>query len=492
MENYASNEETLDPLDWEEMRQLSHRIIDDSIDYLRDVRDRPVWQKVPNEVRTGYQIGAPRHPTAIQDVYDELKERLLPYSMGNIHPRFWMWYMGSSNYTGALGDFLAAILGSNLGGGDHAAALMDEQVVGWMKEIVGFPSSASATLVSGGSMANIIALTVARNVMAGYNVREQGLDPNFGNLVVYGSDQVHGCHQSAVELLGLGKKALHLLPTSPDCRLDLAALRDAIVDDRRRGLRPACVIANAGTVNTGTIDDLAGISRICRAEDLWMHVDGCIGALAAIAPVHGDRVSGLDLADSVALDPHKCLHAPFEVGCAVVRDARAHHGSFALTPEYLAAKHRGVAAGPWLCDLGPQTSRGFRALKVWMSLKEQGLEKFGRLIDQNIEQAQYLARRIESDPELELWGAPELDIVCFRYAPGEMSEAERGAINTEIMIRMQEEGSAAISDTTIHGRHFLRVAIVNHRTVRSDLDFLIDEVKRLGRHIRADTSTEVD
>lgn len=356
----TTHEETLDPDDWESLRTLSHRIIDDAVDYTRDVRDRPVWQEMPDDVRTSFTSPLPTSPTAIEEVYRGLTENMMPYPMGNIHPRFWMWYMGSSNFTGALGDFLAAILGSNLAGGNHAAAQIDRQVVNWFKQMMGFPEDASGTLVSGGSMANIIGLTVARNKMAGTDVRKNGIGGIDKPLRFYGSDQVHSCHQIAMENLGLGSKALRKIPSHADCSLDIAALQAAIDEDRAAGFKPACVIATAGTVNTGAIDDLPELAALCRREKLWFHIDGCIGALLAIAPENKYRVSGMELADSIALDPHKWLHAPFEVGCALVRDGDAHRGAFALTPEYLVPAERGVAAGRWLFDYGVQTTRGKR------------------------------------------------------------------------------------------------------------------------------------
>lgn len=476
-------EETLDPADWEQMRRTAHRMIDDAIDYTASVRDRPVWQAMPPDVRAAFQTALPSEPTPLDQVYDELTARMLPYPMGNIHPRFWMWYMGSSNVTGALGDFLAAILGSNLGGGDHAATLMDRQVVGWLKEMLGFPASASGTLVSGGSVANLICLAVARNQMAGIDLREMGVAALPLPLRFYGSDQIHSCHQKAVETLGLGNRALRRIPSRPDCTMDLALLRAAIAQDRGNGLQPACVIATAGTVNTGAIDDLPAIAALCREEGIWMHVDGCIGALAALAPQNGHRLDGMALADSIALDPHKWLHAPFEVGCALVRDASAHLKTFTLTPEYLAHAPRGVSAGEWLFDYGLQTSRGFRALKVWMSIKEQGADKFGRLIDQNIALAHRLAGLIGATPDMELAAPVTLNIVCFRYNPGRLDPAQLKHLNLEIMLRLQEAGIAAVSDTNVHGAHCLRAAIVNHRAHWADLQLLVAEVRRIGAEI---------
>src|SRR5215469_3908113 len=461
-------EDTLDPDDWSEVEALSHHIIEDAIGHLRDVRDRPVWREVPQEVKAFFASPLPRSPAPLAGVYREVVDKVMSYPMGNIHPRFWAWYMGSSNFTGALGDFLAAIQGSNLGGGNHAAAYMDQQVVDWCKEIIGFPASASGALETGGSMANVIGLTVARNVKAGIDVREEGVAAIAKPLRFYGSDQIHSCHRKAMEALGLGNRALRRIATDSALRIDLAVLRAAIAEDREAGFRPACVIGTAGTVNTGAIDDLQALADLAEEEDLWFHVDGCIGALIAIAPANAYRVAGIERADSVALDPHKWLHAPFEAGCALIRDATARRDTFAVTPEYLGRTTRGIASANWLHEYGLQTTRGFRALKVWMALKEHGIEKFGRLIDQNIEQARYLTALVEAEPLLELAAPTSISIVCYRYRPAGMGAADHETATTEIMLRLQEEGIAALSDTMVKGEHSLRVAINNHRTQRSD------------------------
>jgi aromatic-L-amino-acid/L-tryptophan decarboxylase len=263
--------------------------------------------------------------------------------------------------------------------------------------------------------------------------------------------------------------------------MDIAALEKAVAEDRAAGMRPACVIATAGTTNAGSIDDLKAIGELCRREGLWFHVDGCIGALIRIAPEHARLMDGIEMADSLALDPHKWLHAPFEAGCALVRDAKLHCATFSLHPEYLEEKPRGVAAGEYLFDYGIERSRGFKALKIWMAQKEHGTEKFGRLIDQNIAQAGYLTELIASEPSLELIAPTAINIVCFRYRIENADEAAHEALNTEIMLRLQEAGTAVMTDTTIHGRHCLRAAINNHRTRRDDLELLVREVSRLGR-----------
>ncbi|CAH1651565.1 Aromatic-L-amino-acid decarboxylase [Hyphomicrobiales bacterium] len=467
---------TLDPPDWDVAAAIGHRIVDDAVRYLRDVRERPVWQPMPEQVEAFFRAPLPEGPTRIDQVYGMVRDTVLAYPMGNIHPRFWSWYMGAGNFTGALGDFIAAVQNSNLGGGRHAAALLDQQVVGWLRDMVGLPPSASGTLVSGGSMANLVGLTVARNAMAGIDLREHGVAALERPMRYYASDQVHSCHRKAVETLGLGNCALRRVPADAGGRIDIEALRAAIAQDRAAGFHPACLIGTAGTVNSGAVDDLDRLADIAAEEKLWFHVDGCIGALIAIAPRNAWRVKGIERADSIALDPHKWLHAPFEVGCALIRDRARHRNTFAASPEYLQTTARGIASADWLYEFGLQTTRGFSALKVWMALMEHGVVKFGRLIDRNIAQAAYLAGLIRAQPSLELMAEPEINIVCFRVTPRGRDEEQVKRINVEIMLRLQETGIAALSDTTIRGRHCLRVAICNHRTRFGDLSRLLSEI----------------
>ena len=473
-------QETLDPADWDATRTLAHRMVDDAIDRLRDVRDRPVWQEMPPAVRAAYDAKAPQDPQPLEQVYSEISDRLMPYSMGNIHPRFWMWYMGAGTFTGALGDFLAAVEGSNLGGGNTAASLVDRQVTDWIRDMVGFPEEASGTLVNGGSMANIIGLMAARNAMAGVDLRQVGVASMPQPLRFYASDQVHNCHLKAMNILGLGKTSLRKVPSDGDFRMDLGSLSRTIQADRDRGDRPACVIATAGTTNTGSIDDLSAIADLCAREGLWLHVDGCIGALTTIAPRNRHLVAGIERADSLALDLHKGLHAPFDVGCALLRNRAQHRQTFAENAEYLQTMSRGIAAAEFLHDYNLDTTRGFRALKVWMMLREHGTGKLGRLIDQGIAQAGYLTEAIARQPVLELMAPTVLDIVCFRFNPEGMDQDSLRDLNIEIMLRLQEAGIAALSDTTVRDRHCLRAAICNHRTRYVDLDLMVDEVVRIG------------
>lgn len=469
---------SLDPADWEDFRKVGHAAVDDAIARFAHLRDGPVWQKMPETARARFRRPLPMAPEPLAQVYAEVARGVIPYAMGNVHPRFFSWYMGASDLTGALADFLAAVDGSNLGGGDTAAAAVDRQVTDWIRQMMGFPEAASAALVSGGSMANIIGLTAARNAMAGVDLRHEGLDALPQPLAFYASDQVHSCHKKAMNLLGLGLKALRMVPSDGDYRMDLAALDAMIRADLARGIRPACVIATAGTTNTGSVDDLNGVADLCRLHGAWLHVDGCIGALLAIAPESAHLVAGLNRADSLALDLHKGLHAPFDVGCVVIRDRRLHRETFAEEAEYLEQAERGLAAVEFLHHYTLETTRGFRALKLWMMLKHHGVARFGALIDRNVGQARHLAARVEADPRLELLAPAATSVVCFRYNPGGLTEAALDRLNHEILFQLQESGVAAPSATTLRGLFCLRVAFCNHRTGQSDIDLLLEEVIR--------------
>ena len=272
--------ETLDPENWDEMRQLAHRMVDEAMDYLQNVNDRPVWQPVPEEVRERLKAPAPAEPTAPVEVYEAFTRDVLPYPMGNIHPRFWAWYMGNGTVMGAMGDFLAAIMNPNLGGGNHVAPLVEEQVVGWMRDMLSMPASTSGLLTSGGSAANLIGLVVARNSHGGYDVRHQGVRATPGPLRFYASSEVHSCHQKAAETMGLGSEGLCKVPVNADYTIDMAALAEQVRIDREAGMIPFCVVGNAGTINTGAVDDMNALADFCAAEGLWFHVDGAIGAVA--------------------------------------------------------------------------------------------------------------------------------------------------------------------------------------------------------------------
>ncbi|MGE5602820.1 MAG: pyridoxal phosphate-dependent decarboxylase family protein [Nitrososphaerales archaeon] len=487
MNQDIQREENLDPQDWDAMRALGRQMVDDMLGWLEAAREREVWQPVPDEVKAYFRQPPPLGPTSPDQVYEDFCRYILPYPMGNIHPRFWSWVMGNGTAFGMLAEMLAAGMNPNMGGGEHVGIYVERQVLDWTKALLGFPPTASGLLVSGGSMANLIAIAIARNVGAGVNVRAAGLQSCGDRLTLYASVETHSSVQKAVELLGLGHDNLRLIPVDGAFRIDLPLLEAAIARDRAAGLRPICLIGNAGTVNTGAIDPLDTLGEIARREGLWYHVDGAIGALSALAPDLEPKVAGMAQADSIALDFHKWLYAQFEAGCILVRDEAAHLNTFSLTPEYLEHGERGVSAGKnWPSEYGVQLTRSFRALKIWMSLREHGAEKYGRLISQNAAQVRYLGERVKETAELELLTPVQLNIACFRYNPGGRNDEALNALNKELLFRMHESGLAAPSYTTLNGRYWLRVANTNHRTRREDFDLLVREVLRLGREIASE------
>ncbi len=459
-------------------------MLDDMIDYLQTVRSRPVWQPIPDEVTSSFREPLPLRGTDRSAVYEDFRKRILPYPTGNIHPRFWGWVMGNGTATGMLAEMLAAGMNLNQGGGAQAGGLVEAQVIAWCKEMFGYPAGGSGILVSGGSTANLVGLAVARNSKAGFDIRRQGLAGSGKQFRVYASSEVHSSVQKAVELLGLGDDSLRRIPVSTDFTIDVGALENAIREDRQNGVIPLSVVGCAGTVNTGACDPLDRLADLCKKENIWFHVDGAFGALAALSPEARVIVTGIERADSIAFDMHKWMYLPYEVGCTLVRDARAHVKAFSLTPEYLEHTTRGIGGSDlWFSDYGIQLSRGFRALKVWMALKEYGVEKFGRLIQQNIDQARYLEGLVRGRTELELLAPVPLNIVCFRFRGERIDPAGLDALNKELLLRLHEGGRAAPSYTVLGGKYALRVCITNHRSRREDFDLLVDEVCRLGAQL---------
>ena len=285
-------------------------------------------------------------------------------------------------------------------------------------------------------------------------------------------------------MLGLGADAVRKIAVNENYQIQIPALRQAIEEDQAAGLLPFCVIGNAGTVNTGAIDDLDAIASICQEFNLWFHVDGAFGALAKLTKEYANSLKAIEIADSVAFDFHKWMYVNYEVGCLLVKDREKHRAAFASAPNYLTIHERGLAAGPEsLNNYGLELSRGFKALKVWMSLKEHGIEKYQRMIRQNIAQCFYLGSLIEQAENLELMAAVSMNIVCYRFNSGGLSDGELNSINKEILMQLQEKGIAAPSSTILHGKYVIRVANVNHRSRKEDFEALVEATANLGKEL---------
>ena len=476
---------TLDPADWDAFRAQSHRMLDDILSYAQDIRQRPVWQPIPDACRTLFTQPLPQEPSDLATVHQSFMQHILPYAVGNTHPGFMGWVHGGGTAVGTMAEMLAAGLNANLGGRDQMPVEVERQVVQWVRELFDFPEQASGLFVTGTSMANLLAVVVARTAILGTGVRHSGIGASGRRLVAYTSAGAHGCIAQAMDLVGLGIDALRLIPVNAQYQIDIMALRAAIAADRADGCTPFLVAGTAGTVDVGAVDDLAALATLAAEEALWFHVDGAYGALAMLSPEIAPRLAGIERADSIAFDFHKWAQVPYDAGFLLVRDGQLHHDTFAAPAAYLRRETRGMAAGsPWPCDFGPDLSRGFRALKTWFTIQVYGAEKLGGVIAGTCHLAQYLAQRIDACAVLELLAPVSLNIVCFRFTGGTDPDGDslstRNRLNAEIVVALQESGIAAPSTTTINGQLAIRAAIVNHRTTRHDIDALIERTITLG------------
>ncbi|WP_018899867.1 aminotransferase class V-fold PLP-dependent enzyme [Rhizobium sp. 2MFCol3.1] len=466
----------LDPTDWDAFRQAAHQMLDDTIDHIANVRQKPVWQPMPSQIRARFAHPLPQDPRALDDVLSDIRDNIFPYATGNLHPLFMGWVHGAGTPVGMVAEMVAAGLNMNCGGRDHVGIEVEKQITRWMSEALGYPEAASGLFVTGSSMANFLAVIIARTEALGENVRRDGLGAVDRQLVAYTSAQAHICIAQAMELSGIGSANLRSIAVDDAGRMNMDALRAAIAEDRARGLQPFLVVGTAGTVNTGAVDPLAEIAGIAEAEKVWFHVDGAIGALGMLAPTLRELFSGIERSASVALDFHKWGHVPYDAGFLLVRDSAAHKRAFAQPAAYLQRSERGLAAGDtWPCDLGPDLSRGFRALKTWMTIETLGAERMGNAIAHTCEIARYLAASLKRDQRFEIKAPVALNIVCFGI---------RGAndhVIRELVLDLHESGLAVPSWTTVDGELAVRCAIVNHRTTKADIDGFVKVLtERLG------------
>ena len=479
--NKALNK-TLDPNDWEKIRLLGHRMVDDMMDLMEHIGKQPVWRQIPADIKRTYLDPVPLEPSDVDDVYAAFKKEILPFAKGNIHPRFFAWVEGTGTPMGVLAEMLGSAMNSNVAIGEHSAMYIDAQVVNWCKQLMQYPEDATGILLSGASMANITALNVARNTQLKKNVRQEGIHAVPGQMVMYCSAETHSCVQKAAESIGIGSNAVRRIAVTANYQIDLPELKLAIETDIAAGLKPFCVVGNAGTVNTGAIDPLDELAEICRKFNLWLHIDGAFGAIAKMLPEYSEQLKAIEVADSVAFDLHKWMYMPYEIACVLIKDGKAHRESFANTPSYLVNADRGLAAGPDpINNFGLELSRGFKALKVWMSLKEHGLNRYIEVITKNVLQARYVEQLVQKETELEMLTPVTMNIACYRYIQKDISLQALNAINKELLVQLQEQGIASPSSTMLNGIFAIRVCIVNQRTRQSDLDLLISQSIRIGR-----------
>jgi aromatic-L-amino-acid/L-tryptophan decarboxylase len=493
---------SLDPVDWSALRGSGHQMLDDMFDYLEHIRERPVWQPIPESIRHSLDQSIPQQGMALDQVYQHFLQQILPYSIGNAHPGFMGWVHGGGTPVGMLAELLAAGLNANLGGRNQMPVVVERQILAWLRELFSFPSEATGLFVTGSSMANFIAVIVARTRALGQSVRLQGLNQHLTaqhltaqhltaqhlpaqQLTAYTSVGAHGCVSQAMDISGIGSSHLRQVVCNARFEIDINALRQVIRADRDAGLTPFLIVGSAGTVDTGAIDDLNMLADLAQQEQCWFHVDGAYGALAMMSPQLAPKLAGIERADSIAMDFHKWAQVQYDAGFILVRDGVLHHDTFASPATYLRRDTRGAAAdSPWPCDYGPDLSRGFRALKAWFTLKTYGTERLGQVMAGTCELASYLAGQITLIPELELLAPVNLNIVCFRYCPSDpMSEPALNQLNSDLIIALHESGISVPSATTINGQLAIRAALFNHRTEVQDIDALLVACLRFGAEL---------
>jgi glutamate/tyrosine decarboxylase-like PLP-dependent enzyme len=476
-------------------RAIGHHLVDRIADFLDSLPTRPVTTgETPSEIRETLDSARllPDLGTDPARLMDRATDLLFDHSLFNSHPRFWGYITASAAPIGILGDFLASAVNQNTGAWflSPMASEIEAQTVRWIAELLGYSTTCGGILVSGGNMANIVCFLVARQAKAGWDVRASGLNGN-PRLRVYCSRETHTWVQKAADLSGIGTEDIRWIPTRKDLSMDTAQLQDQIRADKEAGDHPFMVIGTGGSVSTGAIDNLPEIARICREEDLWFHVDGAYGGFAAMLPDSSVELRGLSEADSVAVDPHKWLYAPLEAGCALVRDPEKLREAFAYHPPYY---HFGVEAINYL-DYGPQNSRGFRALKVWLALQQVGRKGYEQMLSGDIRLAKELYELVAKQPELQAF-THSLSITTFRYVPSDLKSGSEkieeylNQLNTELLTRLQNSGEAYLSNAVIDGKFALRACIVNFRTSPADIEALPEIVLRIGRKVDTELRPE--
>jgi glutamate/tyrosine decarboxylase-like PLP-dependent enzyme len=478
----------------DEFRRLGHDLVDRIADFYGTLHGRPLTPgETPAEIRALLgRSPLPATGAAPAALLAETAPLLFDHSLFNGHPRFMGYITSSAAPLGVLADLLAAAVNPNVGGWELSpvASEIEAQTVRWVAELVGYPADCGGLLVSGGNMANFVCFLAGRRAMLGEPVRTDGL-PVDGRLRVYASAATHTWIQKACDLFGLGTDAIRWIGVDGGQRMRADALREQIRADRARGDRPIMVVGTAGSVSTGAIDPLGELAEICRANGLWFHVDGAYGAPAAVLPDAPEELRALALADSLAVDPHKWLYAPLEAGCVLVREPHRLSEAFGYTPAYYHFETEGEEPPINYYELGMQNSRGFRALKVWLGLRQAGREGYVRMIGDDCRLAAALHRHVAAHPELEAVTLG-LSITTFRYVPRDLRGQGAGAeeylntLNETLLARLKLGGEVFVTNAVLDGRFLLRSCIVNFRTTEADVAAIPGIVARAGRAVDAE------
>jgi aromatic-L-amino-acid/L-tryptophan decarboxylase len=460
----SSSDRSRIALSREEMREFGYRVVDLLAEHFANVQDGPVGAKAdPAKLVPLFENDPPEAGRDPNELLAQLERDVLPYNLHVDHPRFFAFVPGPNNFVSTMADALAAgfniFNGTWLGG--SAAAAVELGVVRWLSRICGFPAAAGGLFVSGGSMANLTGLVAARHSL---------LQDRVEGATVYFSDQTHSSVERALRVIGFAPEQIRKLQSDDNFRLSIQSLRAAMAEDRGKGLRPFCVIANAGTTNTGAVDPLNELADLAAKEKLWFHIDGAFGAAAILSERGRALLPGLERADSISLDPHKWLFQSFECGCVLVRDAARLKAAFQIKPDYLRDVHRGLEEfNP--CDYGVQLTRSFRALKVWLSLQTFGVAAFRRAITRGFELAELAERELCGHKGWEILSPAQMATVCFRF--GKSDE-----LQTQLVDLMMKDGYALLTSTELRGRACLRLCTINPRTTEEDI---IETVKRLDK-----------
>ena len=466
--------------------QLGMQAVEIATEYLEGIPDKPVYRPMtPSERQLLLFQQLPEHGRSPEALLDFFEQHILPHAMGNQHPRFAAWVNPAGAPIGMLAEFMASVMNPSSAGGDHAAIYVEHCVIRWLMELIDFPVEGSAgILVGGGSVASLYCLAVARQWAAskfGWNMREQGLQGNHPPLVLYISEEGHSCLRKASHLLGLGEP--RIIPVDAQYKMDLHALREAVRADRYAKRYPICVVGSSGTVNTGAVDPLDELADYCEDQGLWLHVDGAYGAFGILDPNVSHLYTGLERADSVALDPHKWLATPIECSCAILRQGDLLRETFSLVPPYLRTEpDKGFGGMPWLSEFGFQQTRRFNALKLLWVIQQAGRIGLVAHVTRHNMLAQFMASLIDDIPALELMAQVELSIVCFRYVPSSLrgDEERLDALNKRIMEEVQARGKAFMNGTVLHGRFVLRSCALHYALTEDDVVAMIEEVCQVG------------